>query len=113
MLKNGEKDQLNLNLLNVEKIGKYKKIPNMDNLFACLWVKITTENSSFIVATVYHPPDHIYNANDLIEFLINSCKQLLSENPNAKIIITGDINRLNICDLLNYPLPNGQIIYKR
>ena len=83
------------------KDWKMQKIPNMGNLFECLWVKITTENSSFIVATVYHPPDHIYDANDLIEFLINSCDQLSSENPNAKIIITGDINRLNIHDLLN------------
>ncbi len=32
---------------------------------------------------------------------MDSCEQLLSENPNTKIIITGDINRLNIRDLLN------------
>ena len=63
--------------------------------------KITTENSSFNVGAVYHPPDHNYNADDLIEFLMDSCEQLLSENPNTKIIITGDINRLNIRDLLN------------
>ena len=31
---------------------------------------------------------------------MDSCEQLLSENPNTKIIITGDINRLNIRDLL-------------
>ena len=30
-----------------------------------------------------------------------SCEQLLSENPNTKIIITGDVNTLNIRDLLN------------
>ncbi len=73
----------------------------MNNPFECLWVKITTENSSFNVAAVYHPPDHTYNADDLIEFVMDSCEQLLSENPNTKIIITGDINRLNIRDLLN------------
>ena len=83
------------------KDWRMQKIPNMDNPFECLWVKITTENSSFNVAAVYHPPDHNYNADDLIEFLMDSCEQLLSENPNTKIIITGDINRLNIRDLLN------------
>ena len=83
------------------KDWRMQKIPNMDNQFECLWVKITTENSSFNVAAVYHPPDHNYNADDLIEFLMDSCEQLLSENPNTKIIITGDINRLNIRDLLN------------
>ena len=46
-------------------------------------------------------PTIIINADDLIEFLMDSCEQLLSENPNTKIIITGDINRLNIRDLLN------------
>ena len=83
------------------KDWRMQKIPNMNNPFECLWVKITTENSSFNVAAVYHPPDHTYNADDLIEFLMDSCEQLLSKNPNTKIIITGDINRLNIRDLLN------------
>ena len=83
------------------KDWRMQKIPNMNNPFECLWVKITTENSSFNVAAVYHPPDHNYNADDLIQVLMDSCEQLLSENPNTKIIITGDINRLNIRDLLN------------
>ena len=55
------------------KDWRMQKIPNMDNPFECLWVKITTENSSFNVAAVYHPPDHNYNADDLIEFLMDSC----------------------------------------
>ena len=67
----------------VEKIGecytKYGKPIRM------LMGKLTTENSSFnVVTAVYHSPDHDYNADDLIEFLMDSCEQLLSENPNAK-----------------------------
>ena len=55
----------------------------------------------FMVGTVYHPPDYIDDGNDLIPFLINSHEQLLSENPNAKIIVTRDINGLNVLDLLS------------
>ena len=73
----------------------------MDNLFECLWVRITTQNSSFNIAVVYHPPEDDYDANDLVDFLTESSEQLLTENPNAKIIITGDLNKLNIYNLLD------------
>lgn len=45
---------------------RMEKIPNMENQFECLWVTITTQNSNFNVATVYHPPEHGYDANDLV-----------------------------------------------
>ena len=80
---------------------KIENIQNMDSPFECLRVRITTQNSSFNIAVVYHPPEHDYDANDLIDFLTDSSEQLLSENPNAKIIITGDLNKLNIYNLLN------------
>ena len=80
---------------------KIENIQNMDNPFECLWVRITTQNSSFNIAVVYHPPEHDYDANDLVDFLTESSEQLLTENPNAKIIITGDLNKLNIYNLLN------------
>ena len=55
----------------------------------------------FYVATIYHPPDHTYNPDDLIEFLSDSCEHLLLTAPNTKIIIAGDIlNKLNISSLL-------------
>ena len=78
-----------------------QNIQNMDNPFECLWARITTQNSSFDIAVVYHPPEHEYDANDLIDFLTDSSEQLLLENPNAKIIITGDLIKLNIYNLLN------------
>ena len=48
----------------------------MDNPFECLWARITTQNSSFDIAVVYHPPEHEYDANDLIDFLTDSSEQL-------------------------------------
>ena len=79
---------------------KMEPLPNLTNSFECLWVKIATENSIFYVATIYHPPDHMYNPDDLVEFLANSCEQVLSTSPNTKII-AGDLNKLNIRTLLN------------
>ena len=43
----------------------------------------------------------MYNPDDLVEFLVNSCEQALSVLPNAKIMIAGDLNRLNIRTVLN------------
>ena len=48
---------------------KMEPLLNRTNSFECLWVKITTENSIFYVATIYHPPDHMYDPDDLVEFL--------------------------------------------
>ena len=68
--------------------------------FESLWCKITTPNSEFFAASVYHPPDPIYEPADLLNFLSETCDQILHDDPNAKIVIAGDINRLNIKDLM-------------
>ena len=41
----------------------------------------------FYVTTIYHPPDHTYKPDDLVELLSDSCDQLLLAMPNRKIII--------------------------
>ena len=48
------------------------------------------------MASIYHPPDPIYDAAELLDFLSDTCDQILLEDPNAKIIIAGHINQLNI-----------------
>ena len=45
----------------------------------------------------------MYNPDDLVEFLTNSCEQVLSTLPNTKTVIAGDLNKLNIRTLLNQP----------
>ena len=70
------------------------------NAFECLWAKITTPNSSFYVAAVYHPPDPPYCPDDLLEHLTNSCDHLLTGNPNSNLIICGDLNQLDYNDFL-------------
>ncbi|EDO37962.1 predicted protein [Nematostella vectensis] len=61
-----------------------------------VWCIITTPNSEFYAASIYHPPNPVYDAAELLDFMSDTCDQILLENPNAKIIIAGDINQLNI-----------------
>ena len=61
---------------------KMQEMSDFDNPFKCLWTEITTQNSEFYFAIVYHPPNPEYNDQDLIEFFIDSCEQLLSAKPN-------------------------------
>ena len=66
-----------------------------------LITKITTDNSVFYVAALYHPPSYEYLSDDLLDFLIDSCERLLLSVPDAKLIIARDINQLEIKTLLN------------
>ena len=68
--------------------------------FETLWCKITTPNSEFFAASVYHPPDPIYEPAALLNFLSETCDQILHDDPNAKIVIAGDINQLQIKDVM-------------
>ena len=43
--------------------------------FETLWCKITTPNSEFFAASVYHPPDLSYEPADLLNFLSETCQQ--------------------------------------
>ena len=72
------------------------------NEFECIWCEIATPNSEFFVATLYHPPDPVYKASDLLDFLSDCCEEILLSNPNSKITIAGDINQLDIKDLTRH-----------
>ena len=52
--------------------------------------------------SVCYQPDPIYEATDLLEFLSDSCDQILLDDPIANIIIAGDINKLNIQELIHH-----------
>lgn len=74
---------------------------NYDNNLECLWCIINTANSKYYAGVVYHPPDPIYNDEDLLNHLTECCETILSTETDAKIIIAGDINKLNIRDLIS------------
>ena len=56
----------------------------------------------FDVATIYHPPcDSGFKDRAVTDYLIDSCEQIILCDPNMKIIIPGDISKLNIQELLS------------
>ena len=59
--------------------------------FESVWCKITTTNSEYHCGIVYHPPDPFYDPVDLPEYMLDTCDQILADDPNAKVIIAGDI----------------------
>ena len=67
--------------------------------FECLWCEISTTNSKYYTASIYHPPDPLYDESALLEYLSESMEQILSELPTARIILAGDVNHLPIKDL--------------
>ena len=69
--------------------------------FEFIWSKMTTRNSEFYIVSVYHPPDPIYNANELLNFMSDSCDHALSCDSNAKFIIAGDVNQLELTDFVS------------
>ena len=59
----------------------------------------TTTNKDYFAASVYHPPTFDYYETAFIEFLVNSCESILATPPNARLIIAGDINKLDLKSL--------------
>ena len=68
-------------------------------LISCLWAKVSKTNQDYFVASVYHPPTFDYHETTFIDFLVNSCESILTTSPNARLIIAGDINKLDLKSL--------------
>ena len=81
---------------------KMERLELSSNAYECLWAKITCGigGQPFWVASLYHPPQSTYDETGLIEFLINSCDEILSSSPGAEIIIAGDLNQLNLQNIM-------------
>ena len=76
-----------------------KEIDVRGNEYECLRAKVTTTNKDYFVTSVYHPPTFDYCETAFIEFLVNSCESILATSPNARLIIAGDINKLDLKSL--------------
>ena len=63
-----------------------KGIYDQSRLFCCLGLPSTDLQND-------------YYETDFIEFLINSCQSILATPPNARLIIAGDINKLDLKSL--------------
>ena len=62
--------------------------------FELLWVRLKHPKSSIFVGALYHPPAPQYPVNDLLDYIELCVDKIISECPNALIIMGGDFNQL-------------------
>ena len=67
--------------LSTETTGKSLRMIEKPEEFEFICCKMTTLNSEFYIASVYHPPDPIYNANEVLNLcpilVIVPCRVIL------------------------------------
>ena len=81
------------------KDWRMEEIDVPDNKYEWLWTRVSTTNQDYFVASVYHLPTFDYYETAFIEFLVNSCESILATSPNTRVIIAGDINKLDLKSL--------------
>ena len=69
------------------------KIYDSATNFECLWCSVFGENLEYYIAAVY-------NEADLIDYLVDTCERIMLSDPNVRIIIGGDVNKLNVTELI-------------
>ena len=50
---------------------------------------------------VYHPPDPVYDPDELTEHLSDGLETLQTNNPGCRIILAGDINQFKLKTLMH------------
>ena len=63
--------------------------------FELLWVERTDSSSKIYISALYHPPRPIYDAKELLIYIKRTKEELTTRNPEALIILGGDLNQLS------------------
>ena len=53
------------------------KVLNFQNNLECIWCEIKTANSKYYAASLYHPPEPVYEEGELLNHLSESIEQIL------------------------------------
>ena len=61
-------------------------------VFESVWCKIATANSEYYAARIYHPSHPVYDSFDLLEYMSDTCDQVLGDGPNVKIMHNFQLN---------------------
>src|SRR6218665_2347253 len=67
--------------------------------FELLWLRVDVEGVTAFVGALYHPPTPIYPVADLMDHIEASLDELLAKYDGARVVLGGDLNKLNISDL--------------
>ena len=73
--------------------------PHEKKEYEALWLRIHTEQSSFIIGAIYHPPKPLYDTKDFMDYLTSTLDFFMSSHPNSSVILAGDLNQLSDTDL--------------
>ena len=61
-------------------------------VFESLWCKITKTNAEYYAASIYHPSHPVYDSVDLLEYMSDTCDQVLGDGPNVKMMHNFQVN---------------------
>ena len=77
-----------------------------DPPFECMWfclrpVRLPRKISGLICAILYNPPDTpLPEQNNLFKYMVDKLDVIRTAHPDCGVVLLGDFNRLEICDLL-------------
>ena len=77
-----------------------------DPSFECMWcwlrpVRLPRKISGLICAILYNPPDTpLPEQNNLVKYMVDKLDVIRTAHPDCGVVLLGDYNRLEICDLL-------------
>ena len=77
-----------------------------DPSFECMWfclrpVRLPRKISGLICAILYNPPDTpLPEQNNLFKYMVDKLDVIRTAHPDCGVVLLGDFNRLEICDLL-------------
>ena len=63
--------------------------------FELLWVELNDSSSKIYIGALYHPPQPIYDAKELLIHIERTIEELSTRHPEALIILGGDLNQLS------------------
>ena len=77
-----------------------------DPSFECMWfwlrpVRFPRKISGLTCAILYNPPDTLLpEQNNLVKYVVDKLYVIRTMHPDCGVVLLGDFNRLEICDLL-------------
>ena len=77
-----------------------------DPSFECMWfwlrpVRLPRKISGLICEILYNPPDTpLPEQNNLVKYMVDKLDVIGTAHPDCGVVLLGDFNRLEICDLL-------------
>lgn len=101
------------------KLYEFHRNRSINPFFELMWLHVQINDiNEMIICACYHPPKPKYDSQDLLDTIADDLEEITICNPNAAIVITGDLNSLNtdyfVCDcglsLINDAVTHGNRI---